>query len=69
VAFGVRTYNGSLATNLPLQEAGDARRGQRTTYTLGSGSADFELESFGGTIQLRKRGSDQPVRRLKDKDQ
>jgi DUF4097 and DUF4098 domain-containing protein YvlB len=68
VAFGVRTYNGSLATNLPLQEAGDARRGQRTTYTLGSGSADFELESFGGTIQLRKRGSDQPVRRLKDKD-
>jgi hypothetical protein len=68
VAFGVRTYNGSLATNLPLQEAGEGRRGQRATYTLGSGSADFEVESFGGSIQLRKRGSDQPVRRLKERD-
>jgi hypothetical protein len=67
-AFTVRTYNGSLNTNLPLKTAGEIRRGQRATYTLGSGSADFELESFGGTIQLRKRGSDQPLQRLKDKD-
>ena len=68
-AFTVRTYNGSLNTNLPLNKpGGDVRRGQRMTYTLGSGSADFELESFGGTIQLRKRGSDQPLQRLKDKD-
>ena len=67
-AFTVRTYNGSLNTNLPLKTAGEVRRGQRATYTLGSGSADFELESFGGTIQLRKRGSDQPLQRLKDKD-
>ena len=67
-AFTVRTYNGSLNTNLPLKTAGELRRGQRATYTLGSGSADFELESFGGTIQLRKRGSDQPLQRLKDKD-
>jgi DUF4097 and DUF4098 domain-containing protein YvlB len=67
-AFTVRTYNGSLNTNLPLKTAGEIRRGQRATYTLGSGSADFELESFGGTIQLRRRGSDQPLQRLKDKD-
>ncbi len=67
-AFTVRTYNGSLNTNLPLKTTGEVRRGQRATYTLGSGSADFELESFGGTIQLRKRGSDQPLQRLKDKD-
>ena len=66
--FTVRTYNGSLNTNLPLKTAGEIRRGQRATYTLGSGSADFELESFGGTIQLRKRGSDQPLQKLKDKD-
>jgi hypothetical protein len=67
-AFTVRTYNGSLNTNLPLKSSGEIRRGQRATYTLGSGSADFELESFGGTIQLRKRGSDQPLQRVKDKD-
>ncbi len=66
--FTVRTYNGSLNTNLPLKTAGELRRGQRATYTLGSGSADFELESFGGNIQLRKLGSDQPLQKLKDKD-
>ncbi len=66
--FTVRTYNGSLNTNLPLKTVGELRRGQRATYTLGSGSADFELESFGGNIQLRKLGSDQPLQKLKDKD-
>jgi DUF4097 and DUF4098 domain-containing protein YvlB len=66
--FSVRTYNGSVRTDLQLQGGADARRGQRAVYTLGSGSAEFELESFGGTIQLRRRGSDGPLRRLKDKE-
>jgi hypothetical protein len=65
--FSVRTYHGSVNTNLSLQSSGDGRRGQRATYTLGSGSADFELESFGGTIQLRRRGSDAPLTRAKEK--
>jgi hypothetical protein len=68
-AFIVRTYNGSVRSDLQLQGGGEARRGQRITYTLGSGSAEFELESFGGTIQLRRRGSEGPLRRLKDKEQ
>ena len=67
-AFSVRTYNGSVRTDLQLQGGGETRRGQRAIYTLGSGSAEFELESFGGTIQLRRRGSDGPLRRLKDKE-
>ena len=62
-AFIVRTYNGSVRSDLQLQGGGEARRGQRITYTLGSGSAEFELESFGGTIQLRRRGSEGPLRR------
>jgi len=65
-AFSVRTYNGSVNTNLALQSGGDVGRGQRITYTLGSGSADFELETFGGTIQLRRRGSDAPLRRVRE---
>jgi DUF4097 and DUF4098 domain-containing protein YvlB len=56
-AFTVRTYNGTMNTNLPLQGSGDVRRGRRVIYTLGSGSADFELESFGGTIHLRRPGT------------
>ena len=66
-AFVVRTYNGSVRTDLPLQGGGEVKRGQRTTYTLGSGTAEFELESFGGTIQLRRRGSDGPLKSLKNK--
>lgn len=57
VTFTVRTYNGSLNTSLPAQRSGDVGRGRRATYTLGNGSADFEVESFGGTISLRKQGS------------
>jgi DUF4097 and DUF4098 domain-containing protein YvlB len=66
-AFIVRTYNGNVRTDLQLQGGGEVRRGQRLTYTLGSGSAEFEVESFGGTIQLRRRGSEGPLRRLEDK--
>jgi DUF4097 and DUF4098 domain-containing protein YvlB len=67
-AFSVRTYNGSVRTDLQLQGGGDVRRGQRAIYTLGSGSAEFEVESFGGTIQLRRRGSDAPLKPVKAKE-
>lgn len=67
-AFSVRTYNGSVRTDLTLQGGGDIRRGQRAIYTLGSGSAEFEVESFGGTIQLRRRGSDAPLKPLRASD-
>lgn len=55
--FMVRTYNGTLETNLPLQGSGETGRGRRGTYTLGNGSAEFVLESFGGTIHLRRPGT------------
>ena len=55
--FSVRTYNGSFNSNLPVKGEGDVRRGRRVTYTLGNGSAEFELESFGGGIRLRKPGT------------
>jgi Putative adhesin len=69
-SFSVRTYNGSVSTgSLPLQGGGDPRRGRRATYTLGSGSAEFELESFGGTVVLRKRAAGASTAKPKDKDQ
>jgi len=56
--FIVRTYNGDFATNLQL--AGpprtEVRRGRRVTYTLGNGSAEMELETFGGAIRIRRAG-------------
>lgn len=59
--FTVRTYNGEFQSNLPTRAVGEIRRGRRSTYTLGNGGADVELESFGGTIRLRRPGTG-PVR-------
>jgi DUF4097 and DUF4098 domain-containing protein YvlB len=60
--FTIRTYQGSFSTDLPLQGMGPAggvrpnelQRGRRVTTTLGNGSADVSLETFGGTIRLRR---------------
>jgi len=54
--FSVRTYNGEFRTDLPLQggKAEDLRRGRKIAMTLGRGSADVSLESFGGEIRIRK---------------
>ena len=53
--FTIRTYQGDFGST--LQVAGppraEARLGRRQTYTLGTGSADFEIETFGGAIRLR----------------
>ena len=54
--FTIRTYNGSINSDFTLEgyNRGDAQRGRRVTATLGSGSADVSLETFGGSIRLRK---------------
>jgi hypothetical protein len=61
--FTLRTYQGSVSTDFTLEgyNREDARRGRRVTATLGNGSADVNLETFGGTIRLRK-GSVAPTR-------
>jgi DUF4097 and DUF4098 domain-containing protein YvlB len=63
--FNVRTYNGELTTSLPFKgpERSEARRGKRTSYTLGNGSADVTVESFGGEITLRRAGTPRTGRR------
>jgi DUF4097 and DUF4098 domain-containing protein YvlB len=57
--ISVRTYNGDFRSYLPLKGASpsDARRGKRVTFTLGAGSAEVELESFGGTIRIERPGT------------
>jgi hypothetical protein len=60
--FHVRTYNGRFSSDLPVKGDGDVSRGRRVSFTLGGGSAEFELESFGGTVSLHKPGA-LPARR------
>jgi DUF4097 and DUF4098 domain-containing protein YvlB len=70
VTLMVRTYNGGFKST--FQVPGDTgERRKRFTMTLGNGSAHVELESFGGTISLRRPGEPRPEterRRPRDKD-
>jgi hypothetical protein len=56
----VRTYNGGFRSTFPIKLADDQSPKKRFTLTLGNGSAHVELESFGGTIALRRPGEPRP---------
>ena len=65
----VRTYNGGFRSTFPIGDA--EKRSKRFTVTLGNGSAHVELESFGGTISLRRPTEPRPEterKRRSDKD-
>jgi DUF4097 and DUF4098 domain-containing protein YvlB len=71
----VRTYNGGFRSTFPIKTEDAANPKKRFTVTLGNGSAHVELESFGGTIALRRPGEPRPeterrrrLERDKDKD-
>lgn len=57
--FSVSTENGTFDSDFPVELRG-MRRGDRATFTLGSGSARVEMESFGGRIELRRSGGGPP---------
>ena len=60
ITFSVRTYQGGFSNSLSALKGPpwrEARGGKRITYTLGTGSADVEAESFGGAIRLRVAGT------------
>jgi DUF4097 and DUF4098 domain-containing protein YvlB len=68
--FSARTYNGDFsASTLPLKgpPRSEVRSGKRALYTLGSGSAEVELESFGGAIRLRRAGAATTDRRNRER--
>ena len=70
-----RTYNGGFRSSFPIGTGDSAERRKRFTATLGNGSARVELESFGGTIALRRPGEPRPEterrrrERERDRDQ
>src|SRR3954451_9099373 len=54
----VRTYNGGFRSTFPIGDPD--KRNKRFNVTLGNGSAHVELESFGGTIALRRPTDPRP---------
>lgn len=67
--FTVRTYQGSFNSDLPTKCDSPTNRGKRAVCTIGNGNAEFELESFGGSIRLRKPGTIPPARDKRDPNQ
>lgn len=71
--FGVRTYHGDFSSSFPVAgpPAAEMRQGRRASYTLGSGSAEFEVETFNGDIRIRRpqdASAPAPKNKGKDKD-
>src|SRR5438105_526579 len=67
----LRTYNGGIRSTFQLPGDTSERRNKRMTLTLGNASAHVELESFSGTISLRRPGEARPEterRRQREKD-
>jgi len=60
ITLSARTYNGSIRSSFTLPGDAGEWRGKRVSLTLGNGSAHVELESFGGTIALRRPGEARP---------
>lgn len=52
--MSVSTFAGEFETDFPVTLAETSAGGKRFSFVLGSGSARVELESFGGTILLRR---------------
>ncbi len=53
----VSTFNGDFQTDVPLHLT-EQHGGKRFSFTLGSGSAHVQLESFSGDIHLARAGAD-----------
>jgi DUF4097 and DUF4098 domain-containing protein YvlB len=51
----ISTFSGDFESDFPVTLSGGTTR-KRMSFTLGSGSARLELESFDGTVALRKAG-------------
>jgi DUF4097 and DUF4098 domain-containing protein YvlB len=72
VTLSARTYNGGIRSSFTLPTpAGDTnseRRNKRVNLTLGNGSAHVELESFSGTIALRRPGEARPETERRRRD-
>ena len=59
VSLVMRSYNGGVSVQHDVKgpPSDELRRGRRVTYTLGNGSAEMEMETFGGQIRVRRPGT------------
>ena len=65
-AISVATFSGDFRSDFPVRIS-ETRKGHRFDFTLGSGSAQIELETFQGTVWLR-RGEEKMKLKTKEDD-
>ena len=53
--FTASTFNGTLETGFPVTLR-EAKEGKEFSFTVGSGGARIELESFNGTMSIQRTG-------------
>ncbi len=71
VTLSARTYNGGIRSSFTLPtdpNQSSERRNKRVNLTIGNGSAHVELESFSGTISLRRPGEPRPETERRRRD-
>ena len=71
VTLSARTYNGGIRSSFTLPadpNQSSERRNKRVNLTIGNGSAHVELESFSGTISLRRPGEARPETERRRRD-
>jgi DUF4097 and DUF4098 domain-containing protein YvlB len=66
-SVAVSTFNGEFESEFPVPLRG-TRKGKGFNFTLGSGTAQVTLESFQGTIQLVRPGSENDPARRREHD-
>ncbi len=63
-----RTMGGEFTSNLSVKPT-EVRKGRRYRLSIGTGSAQMELESFDGDIRLRRPGTEKAEMRGAEKDE
>lgn len=66
-SVAVSTFSGEFESEFPVPLRG-TRKGKGFNFTLGSGSAQVTLESFQGTIQLVRPGSENDPARQRERE-
>ena len=64
--ISVRSFQGDFRSSFPFK-AENTSRGRRQTFTVGTGAAQIEMESFGGDVRLM-RASELPEPKQKGKN-
>ena len=62
VTVTAASMQGRVASDFPYELPAGSSPRRRQTFQLGAGSARLEMESFGGTLRLRKRDGTTPAR-------